>query len=88
MRVHADDARSCVGQARRMATTHRHQDLTPREREVATLLAYGHTNGEIAARLVISVRTAEMHRANVMRKLRFERRAELVRWALDHGLLR
>ena len=61
--------------------------LTPREREVATLLAYGHTNNEIAERLVISVRTAEMHRANLMRKLGFERRAELVRWALDNRLL-
>jgi DNA-binding CsgD family transcriptional regulator len=69
-------------------TTHDHQALTPREHEVATLLAYGHTNSEIAERLVISVRTAEMHRANVMRKLRFERRADLVRWALDQRLLR
>ncbi len=68
-------------------TIHDHQTLTPREREVATLLAYGHTNNEIADNLVISVRTAEMHRANLMRKLRFERRAELVRWALDQGLL-
>jgi two-component system response regulator NreC len=68
-------------------TVHDHRTLTPREREVATLLAYGHTNSEIAEQLVISVRTAEMHRANVMRKLGFERRAELVRWALDRGLL-
>jgi len=68
-------------------TIHDHQTLTPRESEVATLLAYGHTNSEIADHLVISVRTAEMHRANLMRKLGFERRAELVRWALDQGLL-
>jgi two-component system response regulator NreC len=62
--------------------------LTRREREVATLLAYGHTNHEVATKLVISVRTAEMHRANLMRKLGLERRAQLVRWALDNGLLR
>ena len=62
--------------------------LTRREQQVATLLAYGHTNNEIADSLVISVRTAEMHRANLMRKLGFERRAQLVRWALDHELLR
>jgi DNA-binding NarL/FixJ family response regulator len=62
--------------------------LTPRELEVATLLAYGHTNGTIARKLTISVRTAEMHRANVMRKLGAESRAEVVRWALDRGLLR
>jgi two-component system response regulator NreC len=62
--------------------------LTPRERQVATLLAYGHTNAEIAEKLTISVRTAEMHRANAMRKLSADTRAEVVRWALDHGLLR
>jgi len=61
--------------------------LTPRERQVATLLAYGHTNAEIADKLTISVRTAEMHRANAMRKLTAETRAEVVRWALDHDLL-
>jgi len=62
--------------------------LTPREHEVATLLAYGFTNAEIADRLHISIRTAEMHRANAMRKLGVESRAEIVRWALDHRLLR
>lgn len=61
--------------------------LTPRERQVATLLAYGFTNSEIADQLTISVRTAEMHRANAMRKLAAERRADVVRWALDHQLL-
>jgi len=62
-------------------------DLTPREREVAVLLAYGHTNAEIAQHLSISVRTAEMHRANAQRKLAAQGRAELVRWALDQNLL-
>jgi two-component system response regulator NreC len=62
--------------------------LTPRERQVATLLAYGYTNKAIAERLAISVRTAEMHRANAMRKLSAESRADVVRWALDHELLR
>ena len=62
--------------------------LTPRERQVATLLAYGYTNTAIADRLTISVRTAEMHRANAMRKLAAGSRAEVVRWALDHELLR
>jgi two-component system response regulator NreC len=61
--------------------------LTPRERQVATLLAYGHTNTAIANRLEISVRTAEMHRANAMRKLAADSRADVVRWALDHELL-
>ena len=62
--------------------------LTPREHEVATLLAYGHTNGEIADYLTISIRTAEMHRANAMRKLGAVSRADVVRWALDRDLLR
>jgi DNA-binding CsgD family transcriptional regulator len=53
--------------------------LTPREREVAVLLAYGHTNSEVAARLIVSVGTAEMHRANAMRKLAARSRADLVR---------
>ncbi len=61
--------------------------LTPRERQVATLLAYGYTNTAIAGRLNISVRTAEMHRANAMRKLDADSRADVVRWALDHELL-
>jgi DNA-binding CsgD family transcriptional regulator len=61
--------------------------LTPREHEVATLLAYGLTNAEIADSLQISIRTAEMHRANAMRKLGADNRADIVRWALDNGLL-
>ena len=70
-----------------LMSTEREAVLTPREREVATLLAYGHTNTEIAERLAISVRTAEMHRANAMRKLTATTRADVVRWALDHELL-
>jgi two-component system, NarL family, response regulator NreC len=62
--------------------------LTPREQQVATLLAYGFTNGEIADRLTISIRTAEMHRANAMRKIGATSRADVVRWALDLDLLR
>jgi two-component system response regulator NreC len=61
--------------------------LSEREREVLRLLALGHTNQEIAERLYISVRTAESHRAHIMQKLRLTTRAELVRYALSHGLL-
>ncbi len=61
--------------------------LTDREREVLRLLALGHTNQEIATMLFISVRTAETHRAHIMRKLGLESRAELVRHALAQGLL-
>jgi two-component system response regulator NreC len=62
-------------------------DLTAREREVLRLLAFGHTNQEIADRLVVSVRTIESHRAHVMAKLRVTTRAGLVREALRAGLL-
>jgi two-component system, NarL family, response regulator NreC len=61
--------------------------LSEREREVLRLLALGHTNQEIAKMLFISVRTAETHRAHIMQKLRLTTRAELVRYALQHGVL-
>jgi two-component system response regulator NreC len=61
--------------------------LSDREREVLRLLALGHTNQEIATMLFISVRTAETHRAHIMRKLRLSTRAELVRYAIEQGLL-
>ena len=61
--------------------------LSEREREVLRLLALGHTNQEISKQLYISVRTAETHRAHIMQKLRLSSRAELVRYALEQGLL-
>ncbi|MEW6583395.1 MAG: response regulator transcription factor [Actinomycetota bacterium] len=62
-------------------------DLSPREREVLRLLALGYTNQEIAKELVVSVRTVESHRSHVMTKLRASSRAEMVRHALNAGLL-
>jgi len=64
----------------------REDPLSDREREVLTLLAMGHTNHEIAKQLYISVRTAEAHRAHIMKKLGLQSRAELVRYALAKGL--
>ena len=61
--------------------------LSDREREIARLLALGHTNQEIANQLYLSVRTVETHRAHIMTKLRLDSRAELVQWALDSGLI-
>jgi DNA-binding NarL/FixJ family response regulator len=61
--------------------------LSDREREVLSLLALGHTNQEIADRLVVSVRTVEAHRAHILTKLRLSTRADLVRYAIDTGLL-
>jgi DNA-binding NarL/FixJ family response regulator len=62
--------------------------MTPRELEVMTLLAYGHTNAEIAEKLCISERTVESHRTNIMAKLEVKSRAELVRFAIDNGMLK
>ena len=61
--------------------------LSEREREVLRLLALGHTNQEIAESLYLSVRTVETHRSHIMQKLRLSNRAELVRYAIDHGFL-
>jgi two-component system response regulator NreC len=62
-------------------------DLTEREVEVLRLIALGHTNTEIAQQLFLSTRTVETHRAHIQRKLRRTSRAELVRYALEHGLV-
>jgi two-component system response regulator NreC len=62
-------------------------DLSAREREILTLIALGHTNGEIASILHLSVRTVETHRSHIQQKTRLTSRAELVAYALHHGLL-
>lgn len=62
-------------------------DLSEREAEVLRLIALGHTNAEVGEQLFLSVRTVETHRAHIQQKLGRSTRAELVRYALDHGLL-
>jgi two-component system response regulator NreC len=62
-------------------------DLSDRETEVLRLIALGHTNTEIAQQLFLSTRTVETHRAHIQQKLRRTSRAELVRYALEHGLV-
>ena len=62
-------------------------DLTERETQVLRLVALGFTNGEIAEQLDLSVRTVETHRAHIMAKLDLDSRSELVRYAIDNGLL-
>jgi DNA-binding NarL/FixJ family response regulator len=61
--------------------------LSSREREVLTLLARGHTNQEIARLLFLSVKTIETYRARIADKLGLRSRADLVRYALEVGLL-
>jgi len=64
-----------------------HDLLTPRERQALQLAAEGHSNAAIAERLSISPRTAEMHRANALRKLGLKSREELIRYAIRRGML-
>ena len=61
--------------------------LSPRERQVLELLAHGHTNREVADRLALSVKTVETHRARLGDKLGLHTRADLVRLAIELGLL-
>lgn len=61
--------------------------LSPRETEVLRLIAWGNTNKEIAARLDLSVKTVEAHKANGMRKLNMRGRIDIVRYALLQGWL-
>lgn len=61
--------------------------LSPRELEVLKLVAEGHTNQEIADQLVLSIKTVQAHRANVMEKLGLENITQLVRFAIRYGLL-
>ncbi|MFO0706961.1 MAG: response regulator transcription factor [Nitrospira sp.] len=61
--------------------------VTPRQREILKMVALGHTNREIAEALAISIRTVEVHRFNLMRRLNVRNVAQLLRQALQHGLL-
>jgi DNA-binding CsgD family transcriptional regulator len=61
--------------------------LTSRERQVLQLAAQGASNAEIGNRLNISPRTAETHRTNLMRKLGLKTQAELLRYAMQHGIV-
>ncbi len=60
--------------------------LTRREREVAALIGQGKSNSEIAAELVVSKRTVETHVSHILSKLDLSSRAQVMRWAIDHGL--
>jgi two-component system response regulator NreC len=63
------------------------EPLTEREREVVTYIAEGYTNREIAEVLSISVKTVDRHRENILAKLGLHNRAELVRYAIEKGMI-
>ena len=76
------------GQARTSAHTRASASpLTPREQEIAVLIAQGLSNREIAGRLVISTRTADTHVANILSRLGLSVRAQVAVWAAERGLL-
>lgn len=62
------------------------ESLSEREREVLQLVARGHTYKEIGEDLFISAKTVENHVRNILKKLQLNRKQELVRYALDHGI--
>lgn len=75
-----------LGEYRRLETGPEGPRLTERETEVLRLVARGLTAKQIASRLVLSHRTVENHVQNTLRKLQLHNRAELVRYAIEHGL--
>jgi two-component system, NarL family, response regulator NreC len=81
-----EDVQSWLLQAERL-NGDSYEMLTGREREVLQLVAEGYSSTRIARRLSISVRTAEAHRANVMRKLRLKNYTALIKYALARGVL-
>ena len=85
-----DLASLVLGEFRRLAATSAGptaKPLSDREREVLSHVAKGHSYAAVGERLYISKRTVENHVRNILDKLHLERRDELVRWAVDHGLI-
>ena len=80
-------ARSAPDHATEAAVKRRPEDLTPREREILRLIWDGHTNRSIAEQLNISMKTADTHRSNMMKKLRVCNTAQLLKAALEGKLL-
>jgi DNA-binding NarL/FixJ family response regulator len=79
--------RDYLERARRGETLASHEPLTPRELEIIKLVAEAHSNDEIAEMLVISKKTVERHRANMLEKLGMTDRVELTRYAIRRGLI-
>ncbi|MGZ4718140.1 MAG: LuxR C-terminal-related transcriptional regulator [Acidimicrobiales bacterium] len=76
-----------LGEFRRMSRSEGSTDpLSPREREVLQYVARGHTYREIGEELFISTKTVENHVRNILGKLHLNRKQELIRYALDHGI--
>ena len=83
----SDRAIDAYQQFAKSGTFDKYDTLTTREREVLQLTVEGHTNGEIANTLKISVRTAETHRSNLMKKLNIHTQADLIRYAIKRKII-
>jgi DNA-binding CsgD family transcriptional regulator len=79
-----DEARALI---RRLEAAGSPSHLTPREREVAVLVAEGLSNGEIGRRLFISTKTASVHVSAILRKLAMSNRSEIAAWAVRSGMV-
>ncbi len=75
-----------LGEFRRMARSTGAEPLSEREREVLQFVARGHTYKEIGASLFIAEKTVENHVRNILGKLHLNRKQELIRYALEHGI--
>ena len=85
--VRGHDARQATSSSAAGPTTSEFDILTPRELQVLKLIAEAHTSKEIAQELVISVKTVERHRQNILDKLGMSDRVELTRYAIRRGLI-
>lgn len=85
--LHPSLMQSLVAPSRPAPTIPSEEPLTSREMDILRLIVHGNTNRQIAEKLTISTRTVETHRANLMEKLNLHNRAELVRYAAEHGLI-
>lgn len=87
IRAYVEDAAASASPAQASHLAQELQVLSPRELEVLRLVAEGRTNQEIADQLVLSIKTVQAHRANVMEKLGMHDITKLVRFAVRHGLI-
>jgi DNA-binding NarL/FixJ family response regulator len=89
--THSSIPRPCTSWSATSSRAERRGDdfdvLTPRELEVLKLIAEGHSSKEIAALLVISIKTVDRHRTNMLGKLGMRDRVELTRYAIRRGLI-
>jgi DNA-binding NarL/FixJ family response regulator len=88
LRQRSDHLMRARGNPARVLVKNQFDGLTPRERGMATWIAQGKSNKEIAEALILSNRTVESHISNILAKLNFTSRAQIAVWAVEKGLLK